>query len=167
MQRKFVYILLIILLLTSCKINYSFSGINIAKDVKTFQISYIQNNAMIVEPGLNEQVRNDLIDNILRRTNLTEVKSNGDLVYEAEISDYSTTPVAMTANQTASKTRLTISMKLDYTNTKKDADSFSKTYTWHYDFEANQSLEAVKEQAHKEIFEKILDDIFNETLAKW
>jgi len=152
---------------TSCKVNYSFSGINIAKGIETFQINYIPNNAMLVEPGLNEQVRNDLIDKILRRTNLTETKTGGNIVYDAEISEYSLAPVAMTADQTASKTRLTISMKLDYINTKKEDDNFNKTYTWHYDFDATVNFESVKEQAHKEIFEKILDDIFNDTLAKW
>ncbi len=167
MPKKLFYIFILSIVLTSCKVNYSFSGINIAKEVETFQIGYISNNAMIVEPGLNEEVRNDLIDNIIRRTNLTEAKTDGDIIYEAEITDYSTMPVAMTANQTASKTRLTISVKLDYTNTKKEEDNFSKTYTWHYDFDASKSLESIKEEAHKEIFEKILDDIFNETLAKW
>jgi hypothetical protein len=147
--------------------NYSFSGINIGKGIETFQVNYIPNNAMIVEPGLNNEVRNELIDRIISRTNLTEAKTDGDLVYEAEITEYSVAPVAMTANQTASQSRLTIALKLNYTNTKKEDDNFNKTYTWHYDFAANKSINAIKEDAHKEIFEKIIGDIFNETLAKW
>jgi hypothetical protein len=167
MQKKITYLILVIILLSSCKINYSFSGINIGKGIKTFQVNYIPNNAMIVEPGLNNEVRNELIDRIISRTNLTEAKTDGDLVYDAEISEYSVTPVAMTADQTASQSRLTIAIKLNYTNNKKEEDNFDKTYKWHYDFAANQNLNSIKDEAHKEILKKIIGDIFNETLAKW
>ena len=167
MQKKILYLFLITIILSSCKMNYSFSGINISKGIKTFQINYITNNAMIVEPGLNDEIRNELIDRITKRTNLTEAKTDGDLVYEAEITEYSIVPVSMTANQTASQSRLTIAVKLNYTNTKKEDDNFNKTYKWHYDFAANQNLNSIKDEAHKEIYDKIINDIFNETLAKW
>jgi hypothetical protein len=73
----------------------------------------------------------------------------------------------MTADQTASQSRLTIAIKLNYTNNKKEEDNFDKTYKWHYDFAANQNLNSIKDEAHKEILKKIIGDIFNETLAKW
>jgi len=147
--------------------SYSFSGINISKDIKTFQVDYIPNNAPLVVPGLHEDFRNMLIDKINRMTNLTQVNENGDLVFEGEITDYYIEPVAQTAQQTASQNRLTIKIKIDYTNNKNDEDSFSKTYYWFKEYPANISQNEIEAEANEEILKKILDDIFNDTLAKW
>jgi hypothetical protein len=147
--------------------NYSFSGINIAKDIHTFQVDYVQNNADIIIPGLSEDFRNRLIDKISQQTNLSEVKSDGDLVFEAEISDYYIEPVALTAQQIAAKNKLVIKIKLSYSNAKKEEDNFNKLYSYFYEYEASLNKSEIEEEAHKEIFEKILTDIFSDTLAKW
>ena len=167
MPKKILYILLIIATIYACKVNYSFSGINISKDVKTYQVDYFPNNAPLVVPGLNEDFRNMLIDKISKMTNLEQVKDNGDLVFQGEITDYYIQPVAQTAQQTAAQNRLTIKIKIEYTNNKNDEDSFTKTYSWYKDFPANLSQSEIEAEANEEIMKKILDDLFNDTLAKW
>jgi len=168
MRNKSLYIILLsILTLSSCKYNLSFSGINIAKNIKTFEIGFISNNAPIIVPGLGEDFRNQLIDRIGQQTNLTQEKSGGDLVFNLEITDYVIAPKALTANETASQNRLTIKIKLDYVNAKNEKDDFRKTYSYFYDFSATQSISSIRDEAHKVIFEHVLDDIFNDTLAKW
>ncbi len=167
MFKRTAYISLVLVLLLSCKMNYSFSGINISKDVQTFEVPYVSNNAPIVVPGINEDFRNQLIEKITRLTNLSEVRKNGDLVYEMEISEYGTQPIAASANQTASMSRLTIGIKVSYTNNKNEDDDFSRTFSHYYDYSANQNLTDIQDAAHKEIFDRIIQDIFNETLAKW
>jgi len=167
MLKKILIIILTFSALQSCKVNYSFTGINISKDIKTFEVDYIPNNAPYIVPGLNEDFRNMLIDRIETQTNLTQVKSNGDIIFQGEITDYHVDPVALTAGQSAAKNRLTIAVKIDYINNKNEEESVSKTYSWYYDYSANLTREDVAADAHKQILEKILDNIFSDTLAKW
>ncbi len=166
-MKKYIFILFILLAVLSCRVNYSFSGINIGKNIKTFEVPYIPNNASIIVPGLNDDFKNQLIDKITQNTNLEEDKNNPDLVFEAEITDYSVQPVSLTAEQTAAMNRLTIRIKLNYINHKNEKDNFTKTYSHYYDYPATQSRLEIQEEAHKEIFDQILEDIFSDTLAKW
>ena len=88
-------------------------------------------------------------------------------MYEGEIIEYRISPTTSTANNTAAQNRLTMSVNLRYTNTKKEEDSFETRFTFFYDFDANQQLFDVKDAANRELFERITQDIFNATLAKW
>ncbi len=166
-MKKIIIFILSIIILQSCGVNYSFSGINISKDIKTFQVDYFENNASLVVPGINNDFRNMLIDKISQSTNLEQVKKGGDLVYEGEITTYEVQPVALTAEHTAAMNRLTISVKIDYTNNKNEKDNYTKTYSYYYDFDANKNREDIQDEAHEDIFKRILNDIFNDTLAKW
>ncbi len=157
----------ILFFIFSCKVNYSFTGINIGKNIKTFSVSYFPNNAALVVPGINEDFRNMLIDKITQSTNLEQVKSEGDLSFEGEIAKYDVQPVSLTAGQTAAMNRLTVKIKIIYTNRKKDEDNFTKTYSYYYDYPADKSRTEIQDDAHQTIFEHILNDVFNDTLAKW
>ena len=159
--------LLLITLIISCKVNYSFSGISISKDIKTYEVDYMPNNAPLVEPGLNEDFRNMLLDRIDRQTGLTQVKDNGDIVFQGEIVDYKIEPTALSAGQAAAQNRLTIAIKIDYINQKNPDDNISKRYSWYYDYPAATSINDIKAGAHEEILKTILDNLFNDTLAKW
>ncbi len=167
MKRFFIFSILVLLTFEACKVNYSFTGINISKDIKTFEVDYIPNNAPLIVPGLNEDFRNMLIDRINQQTGLTQVKSDGDIIFQGEITGYRIEPVALTAGQTAAQNRLTISIKMDYINTKDNEQDVSKTYSWYYDYPASVSRTAIEADAHKKILETILDNLFNDTLAKW
>jgi len=167
MAKKFIYIIFIFGLLQACKVNYSFSGINISKDIKTYQVDYIPNNAPLIVPGLNEEFRNMLIDRIEQQTGLEQVKNNGDIIFQGEITDYSIAPVTLTAGQTAAQNRLTLRIKIDYINNKNEADNVSKTYSWYYDYPANVTRDEIAAEAHQKILETILDQLFSDTLAKW
>ncbi len=170
MKKIFLHIisaLLIVLSVYSCKVSYSFTGINVSKDVKTFQVDYFPNNAPLIEPGLNEDFRNMLIDRIDKQTGLTQVKSGGDVIFQGEIVDYKIQPTALAAGQTAAQNRLTIAIKIDYTNNRTLGDNISKRYSWYYDYPASTSLNDIKAQAQEEILKTILDNLFNDTLAKW
>ncbi len=165
--KHIIFGLIIAISVYACKMSYSFTGINISKDIKTFQVDYFPNNAPLIEPGLNEDFRNKLIDRIDRQTNLTQVKSNGDIIFQGEIIDYKIEPVALSAGQTAAKNRLTIALKIEYTNTKNADDNFDKRYSWYYEYPAATGLNDIKTQAQEDILNTILDNLFNDTLAKW
>ncbi|MDG1652892.1 MAG: LptE family protein [Flavobacteriaceae bacterium] len=164
-------LLLCSLLIQGCGI-YSFTGASIPPGVTTFQVNFFENQAgnrpgSTVEPGLDNEFTNALQDLIMNQTNLDLVTSDGQLIYEGEITEYSVTPMSATAEITAAQNRLKMSVAFRFINTKIEEDDFSKTYSFFYDFPAGLQVYDVKDAAHKEIFDRITQDIFNDTLAKW
>jgi len=167
-MKKAHYIILAVSLfiLNSCSV-YNFTGAS-PIDGKTFQVNFFQNNADLIEPGIDREFTLNLQDLIMNQTNLNLVTSNGDLTYEGEITDYRITPMTATADQQASQNRLTIRVNVRFSNKNKETDDFEKTFEFYYDYPAQQQLVgAVLNEAIKVIFERITQDIFNESLAKW
>ncbi len=167
-MRYFIIILTLTtsLILNSCGV-YNFTG---AKpiDAKTFQVNYFQNNAPLVEPGIERTFTLELQDIIENETNLNLVSQGGELLYEGEITYYRITPMTATADQRAAQNRLTISVMVRFTNRNKEEDNFEKRFSFFYDFDANQQLVGSQlTTALDVIFERITQDIFNESLAKW
>jgi len=161
------YLLLILttLAFTSCGI-YSFTGAKI--DAKTIQIDYFPNNANLVEPTLSQKFTVALQDLFLQQSNLNLVKNEGELQFEGEIIDYTIFPTAATAEQTAALNRLTIKVKVRFFNNLNEDDNFEKTFSHFYDYGANEQLIGnTLEDALSEIFERITQDIFNASVAKW
>jgi hypothetical protein len=151
---------------SSCSV-YNFTGTG-KIDAETFQVNFFQNNAELIEPGLDRTFTLNLQDLIINQTNLNLVKTGADLTYEGEIVDYRVSPMTATADQQASQNRLTIRINVRFTNRKKETDNFEKTFDFFYDYPATQQLTgATLNTAVETIFERITQDIFNESLAKW
>ena len=154
------------LLVNSCGV-YNFTGAK-PVDAKTFQVNYFQNNAPLVEPGIERTFTIELQEIIQNQTNLNLVSQGGELLYEGEIVDYRITPMTATADQRAAQNRLTISVNVRFSNRNKEDDNFEKRFSFFYDFDANQQLVGSQlTTALDVIFERITQDIFNESLAKW
>ncbi len=145
---------------------YSFSGVNIQPDVKTYTVLPFSNQASLVVPGFAEAFRLALTDKIRQMSNLNYA-DDGDLIYTGTITQYSVSPTASTGDQQAAMNRLTVQVKIEFTNKKHPDDNLSKTYSYYYDFPADKLLDDVKAEAHQVIMEQITQDIFNDTLAKW
>lgn len=164
--KNLALIALIVLVFNSCSV-YNFTGTG-KIDAKTFQVNYFQNTAELIEPGIERTFTLRLQDLIQNQTNLSLTNSGGDLVYEGEITDYRITPMTATADQRAAQNRLTIRVNVRFTNKKKEADDFEKSFSFFYDFPGtNLPTGAQLSTALDEIFERITQDIFNESLAKW
>lgn len=150
---------------------YNFTGGDVGT-AQTFQVNYFQNYASqspgsTFDPGLDREFTLALQDLILNQTSLDLVGSNGDLLYEGEIVEYRVSPMTATAEQRAAQNRLSISVNVRFfNNTKEDAD-FEKRFSFFYDYDANAQLSSVRDEAHQVIFERINQDIFNESLADW
>lgn len=165
-QLYLFFAIIVILAFNSCKV-YNFTGTG-KIDAKTFQVNFFPNNAPIVEPGLDRTFTLELQDIILNQTNLNLVKYGADLTYEGEIVDYRISPMTATADQQASQNRLTIRVNVRFTNKNKETDDFEKQFEFYYDYPATQQLTgSTLSSAIKEIFERITQDVFNESLAKW
>ncbi len=166
---KFITLFCLTLLLSSCgSVKYSFTGTSIADNIETFQVNYFQNNADLIEPGLERDFKIALEELILNQTNLSLVTSNGDLVYEGEITEYRISPTTAQANSTAAQNRLTVSVNLRFYDKNEPDEEFEQRFSFFYDYEGSaQLVGAQKDTAHEEIFERLTQDIFNATLAKW
>ncbi len=167
MRKIHLFLFLILLfIISSCSV-YNFTGTG-KIDAKTFQVSYFQNNAELIEPGIERTFTLQLQDIIQNQTNLNLVKSGADLSYEGEITNYNISPMTATADQQASQNRLTISINVRFENKKKETDNFEKSFSFFYDYPATQQLTGSNlKDALKIIFERITQDVFNESLAKW
>ena len=162
---------LILISFHSCG-SYSFTGASIPEGTETFQVNLFENNSgnnvgSIFEPGLDRDLTLSLQNILENQTNLQLVQSNGDLLYEGEIIEYRVSPMTSTADLNAAQNRLTISVNIYYTNFKKEEDNFERRFSFFFDFPAEQQLISIKNEAHEIIFERLTQDIFNASLAKW
>ena len=168
MKKIIVSALLLIssVLLIACGA-YSFTG-GSTGDAKTLQIDFFSNQAPLVEPTLSQRFTKDLQDLFTRQTNLTLTKSNGDLYFSGEITGYRVNPMSATAAQTAAQNRLTVTINVRFVNKLIEKDYFEKQFSFYSDFDANAQLTGgVLEAALDEIIERITQDIFNASVAKW
>ena len=166
MVRIGVAIPLFIAMLASCGV-YSFSGTSIQPDVKTIAVEYFENKALKVNPTLASSLSNALIDKYRRLTSLDILTENGDLNVYGEITSYDTRPTAVTADEVASKNRLTITVKIFFTNRLHPEENFEKSFSAYADYDSNQLLDAVESSLCSEIIEILVEDIFNSTVANW
>ncbi len=164
--KRTLLILSVSCLLVSCGI-YSFTGADTG-DAKTFQVNYFQNNAPLIEPGLDLLFTNTMQDLILNQTDLELVKSGGDLVFEGEIVEYRISPTTAQSNATAAQNRLTITVNVRYFNTQDAEKDLEQRFSFFFDYEGSaQLVGAQKDTAIDEIFERLTQDIFNASLANW
>ena len=165
---KYFLVLCAIVFSTGCgNVTYSFTGLQ-DLSAETFQVNYFQNTAALIEPGLDRDFTLALQDLIQNQTNLNLVNSGGDLVYEGEITEYRISPTTAQANDTAAQNRLTISVNLRFYDNDKPDEEFEQRFSFFFDYAGSAQLEgSQKETAIAEIFERITQDIFNATLAKW
>tara|TARA_B100001094_G_scaffold241521_1_gene237388 strand:+ start:11264 stop:11794 length:531 start_codon:yes stop_codon:yes gene_type:complete len=171
--KKQIYTMYIFMLLTfiNCG-SYSFTGASIPEGTKTFQVNFFENDAgnnlgSTFEPGLDRDFTLSLQNILQNQTNLQLVSNDGDLVYEGEITEYRVSPMTATSDLTAAQNRLNISINVRFLNLKKEDDNFERRFSFYFDFPAETQLLSVKSEAHDLIFERITQDIFNASLAKW
>ena len=168
---KIITYLLFSILLEGCG-NYSFTGASIPEGTESFQVNFFENEAgnsmgSIFEPGLDRDFTIALQNILQNQTNLQLLSSDADLIYEGEIKDYRVSPMTSTSNLQASQNRLTVGVNVRFFNIKKEEDNFERKFSFYFDYPAETQLLNVKSEAHDIIFERITQDIFNASLAKW
>ena len=151
----------------SCGI-YSFTGTSIQPDVKTVTINYFEYKALKVNPSLSNDITTALQDKFLKLTRLEQVDIDGALEIIGEVTGYDVRATAITANEQAAQNRLTVTVKVSFTNRKYPEDDFeNKSFSAYADFDAMTSLDAVESTLCEDIIEQLCEDIFNSTVANW
>lgn len=167
MMKKVLYIALTILCVAACGI-YSFSGTSIQSDVKSITINYFDYKALKVNPTLSNDLTEQLRNQFRKMTSLEQLDMDGDLEITGEITGYDVKATAITAGDVASQNRLTVTIKVSFVNRKHPEDDFTnKSFSAYSDYDSTNSLDAVESTLVTEIIEKLVDDIFNATVAQW
>ncbi len=164
------YALMMAVIFTACKVSYSFTGASIEPTVKTFSVYYFPNRARLVNPNLSQEFTQGvkgLENKLIKQTSLNEIKDNGDLEFSGQITDYDVKPINISQGDLAAQNRLTITVKVKFTNNKNHEKDWEKTFTAYGDFDSTNALSSVEDQLVPEIVDKLTDDIFNASVANW
>ncbi len=154
--------------LTACSISYRFNGASIDyTKTQTISIADFPNHAALVNPSLSNDFSEALRDIFARQTRLEMVPQNGDLELEGEITGYTITPMAIAADSYAAETKLTITIKVKFTNNVNLAESFERSYTAYQTFDASRILSDVQDELCATMITELTESIFNDTVARW
>ena len=165
-MKRFVSILALAALAVSCGI-YSFTGTSIQADVNTITIPYVEYKALRVNPSLSNDLTEALQEKFRKLTRLEQVDVDGDLELVCEVTGYEVSATAVTADEQAAQNRLTVTVKIEFANKKYPEDDVSKSFSAYEDFDATLSLDAVEAGLCETIIDKLVEDIFNATVAQW
>ena len=154
-------------ILTSCKISYSFSGVNISPEVQTYSVEYFPNRAALVQAQLSQEFTDALMDKIQGNTSLDLANQGGDVQFSGEITGYETRPAAITSEETAARNRLTITVRVKYINVIEPDLDFDSSFSRYEEYDSRLNLSDVEEELIELIVENLVEDIFNRAFISW
>lgn len=157
------------MLIAQACISYKFNGAALDYNkYKTVSFAQFPIRAALVYPPLQQVFQNKLQDVVDQQTRLIQVDNpNSDLRFEGEITTYNLSPQAVGDNAYATRTRLTIGVRVKYIDNVNSALSNDINVSAYRDFDSNQLLIDVQDQLCEEISTELVDLIFNQTLGNW
>ena len=164
-----LFVALVLLTLTGCRFSVSLTGGNIDARAKTVYIQTFRNNASLVNPNLSQAFTNALKDRVQGQTPLTIVdnKSAGDYSLEGSITGYTIRPVAIQGDETAAMNRLTITVKVKFSNKYDENQNFEQSFSRYVDYSSTQNFTSIESSLVEEINEALTEDIFNKAFVNW
>ncbi len=154
--------------LTRCIPSFRMNGTAINYDIyKTIDISEFPIRAALVYPPLQQTFENKLLDYVTRQTRLQEVDGPADIELTGEITGYSLSPQAVGTDAYATETRLTITVRVKYTDNKNPANNLDQTFSAYRQFSSSLMLTDVQDDLCNQISEELVNLIFNATLGNW
>lgn len=155
------------LIAAGCTVKYSLSGASIPPDAKTFSVAYFPNNAPMVAPSLSATLTDELTQCFVTRTTLTQVPEGGDFAFEGEITGYTSTTSSVSSGDYALQNRLTITIKVKFTNAIDDKMSFNRNFSRYADYDSTKLLTEVEGELISQIVEELVTDIFQASASNW
>ncbi len=167
-MKKTVLLLTMLLLVSSCRMSYTFRTASINYDLtKTLSIGHFVNQAPLVYPPLEQRFNEEMKDMFTRNTKLRLVNQNADMEIEGEIVGYELTPMAVQEDAFASETKLTLTVRMRFKNNKLDVPEVEERLSANRTFTSNTVFDNVQDQLINELIDEIVDQIFNSTMANW
>lgn len=163
-----IFIMTVALLATACSVKYGFNGASIDySKTKTIQIADFPVRSSYVWGPMGPLFNNQLKDIFANHTRLQQVKRNGDLVIEGEITQYTQRNKSVSSEGHSAQTELSITVNVRFTNTKNHKEDFERSFTATQSYETTQSLASVQEELVTQMCKDLTDQIFNATVANW
>lgn len=168
MRVKTVVAALMTLVLASCTVSYKFNGASIDySKTKTIEIADFPIRSSYVWAPMGSIFNNQLKDIFANHTRLIQVKRNGDMKIEGEITQYSQRNKAVTSEGTSAQAELSMTVNVRFTNNANHNEDFEQQFTATASFETTQSFTSVQEELVTQMVEDLTDQIFNATVANW
>ena len=134
-MKKIIIYISIFFVFLSCSISYKFNGASVDyTKTKTISIINFTNRAQLVYAPLTITFNEELKEIYTRQTRLNFVQRGGDINLEGEITNYDLTPQAVKQDAYASETRLTVAVKVRYTNKAHPEQDFDRSFSAFRDF---------------------------------
>ncbi len=169
--RRYIYIIgvaLVIGILTACSVSYKFNGASIDyTKTKTIQISDFPIRSTYVWGPMGPMFNNQLKDEFSSHTRLQQVKRNGDLKIEGEITQYTQRNKGVSSEGYSAQTELSITVNVRFTNNANHAEDFERKFTASKSYPTEQNLNSVQEELVTAMVEDLTRQIFNATVANW
>jgi hypothetical protein len=146
---------------------YSLSGASIPEAAKTFSVAYFPNNAPMVSPTLSTMLTEALKDKFSRQTKLQLVEEGGDFAFESEITGYASTTASVSSDDYALLNRLTITVRVKFTNAVDPNASFTQTFSQFTEYDSQQLLTDIQSSLDEEIVNQLVTDIFMASASNW
>ena len=167
-KKSLIFSLLILLSCTfsGCTgFSYSLKGGSVPG--KTFSIDNFENIAPLGSPGISIWIQDLLRDRLIKETSLKYVPENGDAHFQGTIVSYTISPVLGTGGTTVDLNRLTVGLKVTYTNSVDEKNDFAETFTNFDDFKSSEDISTQEEELISSIGNQIVNKVFNKVLADW
>jgi hypothetical protein len=165
-MKRFLPLLAALFVFNSCGI-YSFSGTSIQPDVNTITINFFEYRALRVNPSLSNDLTEAIRNQFRRMTRLEQVDLDGDMELSGQITGYEITPAAVTADEVAARNKLTVTVKVQFTDKLHPEENFDKSFSAYSEYDSTNTIDAVESGLCAEIVEKLVEDIFNAAVAQW
>jgi len=130
-------------------------------------VDYFPNRARLVNPNLSQLFTEGLQEKLIKQTSLNQITDKADLEFSGQITEYDVKPMNISQGDMAAQNRLTIGIKVKFTNNKEHEQDWEKTFSAYEDFDSNSSLNDVEDELVRLIIIKLTDDVFNASIANW
>ena len=161
-------VVLLVMALTACSVSYKFNGASINyNETKTIQIADFPIRSSYAWGPMASIFNHQLKDTYANHTRLIQVKRNGDLKVEGEITQYSQRNKSVNSEGVSAQTELSMTVNVRFTNNKNHKEDFERQFTATQSYESTRSLNSVQEELVTQMVKDITDQIFNATVANW
>ncbi|MBK6932830.1 MAG: hypothetical protein IPH12_18970 [Saprospirales bacterium] len=149
---------------------YTFKGISIDPNIKSFFVRNFENIAPNAPPTLAVDFTERLKDKVRTETPLQLKSDSPDAEFSGRVIDFRVVPVAPKPGETVALNRLEIHFQVSYVvNLDKVEGGWAseKTFSHFAEFANDKDLLTVQDELIRQISDQLLEDIFNAAFNNW
>ena len=156
--------IIVLFILSGC---YGFKGISIPPDINTFFVAEFDNRAPNAPAGIEQTFAEALRTKIRNESKLQLTDTGPDITFTGSINRFTITSEAPQEGNTVAFNKLTVGVLIEYTDVRNEDESWSQSFSFFKDFDANADFQSQQDAFIEEIFTQITEDIFNRAFTNW